>query len=777
VSGDRSPELANMMHSHCFRFKCALAVSLFAAFLAAVMASAQPLQFRATVEARRELSPPQVDLVSSATENRLEQVRALAADKNWDEAIDILQQLAAEESSRVVELSDGRFVPLRTYCHLQFARMPADALAEYRRRVDPLAERWYLDGLANRNEQLLTRVVGELFCSSWGDEALLVLGELALERGNYAAARRSWEQISPLLRDPVGRPLWLALRDIDVGARWPQIERRWRERPKPPTWLAYPDSNLDLAGVRARLVLASVRAGDLDRAALELDVFRRLHPNAAGRFGGQDGPYVEALERLIAAAKDWPSSPRDVQWETFAGAPTRSPAAPKLGPIIGPNWAAPVQLTGNQIARRNPRRARVLLGPLVLVEKQRQPAARETQRTLSCFPVVSHGHVLFSDGGQIRAVDFATGLAALTGARARNAEDSFDSREMTVHGVPHHTLTIAEGVVYGRIGPAATTRLDSARTASGDRLIGLDLSREGLLVFRKDPEEKTWAFDGVPVSDGRRLFVAMRQGDITPHAFVACFDAASGSQLWRTPIGAAESLAGGLGDEITHNLLTLAGDRLYFNSNLGLVAALDTNDGSICWLRRYDRGPSQPGADGSAEPLHFSRDPSPCLYHEGLVIVAPADTPNIFALDAVTGQTVWTTDRLPDVLHLLGIVRRNLIVSGNRLAALDVLSGELKFVWPESQQAGLRGMGRGLVAGDEVFWPTRNEIYVIHAMTGGQSRSPIPLDTISDAGANLAAAHGRLVVAGPDMLTVFGPAVRIPPKKDVTQNDRLAARK
>jgi hypothetical protein len=653
--------------------------------------------------------------------------------------------------------------------------MPTNALATYRRRVDPLAERWYRDGLANRDEQLMTRVVGELFCSSWGDESLLALGELALEQGDYAAARRSWEQISPMFRDPAGRPLWLALRDIDVNAHWPQIVRRWRERPNPPAWLAYPDTNLDLAGVRARLVLASVRAGDLDRAALELDVFRRLHPNAAGQFGGQDGPYAEALERLITAAKEWPSRPRDLQWATFAGSPTRSPAAPKLGPIIGQVWAEPIQLTATQIARSDPRRARVLLGPLVLVEKERQPATRETQRTLSCFPVVSHGHVLFSDGRQIRAVDFATGLPALTGARPPNAEDSFDARETIAHGVPHHTLTVAEDVVYGRIGPPATTRFDAGRTASGDRLIGLDLNREGLLVFRKDPEEKSWAFDGVPVGDGHRLFVAMRQGDITPHAYVACFDAASGNQLWRTSIGAADSLAGGLGDEITHNLLTLAGDRLYFNSNLGLVAALDIQDGNVCWIRQYDRRANQPGADGSAEPLHFTRDPSPCLYHDGLVIVAPADSPNIFALDAVTGQSVWSTDQLPDVLHLLGVVRRNLIVSGNRLAALDVLSGELKYVWPESQQAGIRGMGRGLVAGDEVFWPTRNEIYVIHAMTGGQSRSPIPLGTISDAGANLAAAHGRLVVAGPDKLTVFGPAVRVPPKKDDTQNDRLAA--
>jgi outer membrane protein assembly factor BamB len=270
------------------------------------------------------------------------------------------------------------------------------------------------------------------------------------------------------------------------------------------------------------------------------------------------------------------------------------------------------------------------------------------------------------------------------------------------------------------------------------------------------------------------LFVAMRQSDATPHAYVACFDAARGNQLWRTSIGAADTPAAGFGDEITHNLLTLVRDRIYFNSNLGLVAALDAVSGDICWLRRYSRVGGDGIIRGRPAPTHFERDPAPCLYHEGLVIVAPSDTPNVFALDADTGKTVWSTDKLRDALHLLGIVRDNLIVSGNRLAALDVRSGELRFVWPESEHAGIRGMGRGVVAGDEVFWPARNEIYVIHGVTGARSRAPIPLGAISDCGANLAAANGRLIVAGHDKLMSFGPALPIPPNQNKPDTEPVA---
>jgi hypothetical protein len=173
----------------------------------------------------------------------------------------------------------------------------------------------------------------------------------------------------------------------------------------------------------------------------------------------------------------------------------------------------------------------------------------------------------------------------------------------------------------------------------------------------------------------------------------------------------------------------------------------------------------------------LARDPAPCLYHNGLLIGAASDTSQIFALDADTGQSIWSTDMLPDALHLFGVVGDNLIVSGSRLAALDVRSGAIRFVWPESEHAGIRGMGRGVVAGDEVFWPTRNEIYVIHGVTGAQSRNPIPLGAISNCGANLAAANGRLVVAGPDKLMAFGAALPVPPNQNKPKAERVARTK
>jgi outer membrane protein assembly factor BamB len=729
---------------------------------------AQQIQFGFAPATQAELTPPRVEAVSGLVAARLEQARALVANNSWDDAVAIYRELLADDTDRVVPLDKDRYLSLRTYCHLQIARLPAEALAAYRRQVDPLAEQWYQEGVARRDERLLHRIVDELFCSSWGDDALLALGDLALERADYAAARRYWLQTNPLLRSPDGLPLWIALHDIDLDKHWSDFAGRWNERPQPPEWLAYPDTQLELAELRARLVLVSLRAGESDRAALELDVLRRLHPQAVGRLGGQDAPLVATLERLLNSAGDRSAAEFQSNWPTYAGSPNRSTIAAPLAPILRPGWAKPVSL-----ANHKPGEPRLsfggitISGPLWNDEEPRVPV-RESQRPLSCFPIVVGRTVLFADADGIHAADLSTGRPAITsdGLLARNesveqpvTQFRLETRSTISYGVPRETLTAYDGIVYGRIGRPATTALDAAEAAPADSLVGLDLARDGLLTFRQRPADGGWSFDGVPLSDGRRLFVAMRHSDVTPHAYVACFDASAQTQLWRTSLGSADTPAAGDGNaQITHNLLTRADDRLYINTNLGLVAALDVDKGRICWLHRYQRLSGSPFSTGRHRPLHFDRDPSPCLYHSGLVVVAPSDAPIIFALDADTGRRVWTTDQVPDALHLVGVVNHNLIVSGNRLAVVDVRSGSMQFVWPESEQAGIRGMGRGVVAGEEIFWPTRHEIYVLHAVTGQRTRTPLRLAPISDSGANLVAAHGHLLIAGPDKLMALSPA-------------------
>ena len=126
-----------------------------------------------------------------------ERAKALLADRQWDEAVEILRQLAESSDGKLLGVTNRRYVSLREWCQLQLAALPPEALKLYRARVDPVAQKWYEQGIAERNRTLLQNVVEQAFASSYGDEALMALGEMALESGDYAAARWHWERILP----------------------------------------------------------------------------------------------------------------------------------------------------------------------------------------------------------------------------------------------------------------------------------------------------------------------------------------------------------------------------------------------------------------------------------------------------------------------------------------------------------------------------------------------------------------------------------------------------
>ena len=90
---------------------------------------------------------------------------------------------------KVFAIAESRCVNLADYCQAQIASLPTPALQLYQQRVDPLAQKWYEEGIAQRDLGRLTAIVSQMFCSSWGDEALLALGDLAFGAGQHDAAR------------------------------------------------------------------------------------------------------------------------------------------------------------------------------------------------------------------------------------------------------------------------------------------------------------------------------------------------------------------------------------------------------------------------------------------------------------------------------------------------------------------------------------------------------------------------------------------------------------
>ena len=684
----------------------------------------------------------QVDELNSSGKKQLEQVREFLDNKQWSEAIDILRRLMETHGDKLVAVDEHRYLNVRDYCQLQLSRLPPTALETYRQLADPAAKQWFEDGLARRDPQRLQMVVNQAFCSRYGDDALLALGDIALEAGDASRARSYWERI-------LGTEA-----ESTTGA----------------TRLAYPDTDLNLAEVHARIVLVSLLEGAPQRAKWELEHSHPLLSAATGRLAGRSGNYFELLSKLVDSVVPEPIVESDANWLTFAGANSRQ--HPILGEIdIGaPAWKQTLKYGSLPSDFKSP--------PRRVADSMREP--------LSYHPLVI-GNLVFvltrlreeehdrnSYVHDLQVFDLRTGkpawgddhLTLPVGQRTSN-------HSPTALGVPRYTLTAYENKLLLRLGYPVTcvsTRQDQRFLTLPQSLVCLDLEQEGKVLWSIHPGEEMWSFEGAPVCDGTNVYIAQRRSDIRPQAHVAAYDLQSGELRWRRFISAAETPGQGQMDEITHNLLTLVDDRLYFNTNLGAIAALDTRAGRTLWVYHYDRK----GDDSVQEQnLHCNRDLNPCVVYRGRLFVAPADHSQVMALNADTGEFLWQTEAAYDVMHLLGIVNGKLVASGDKLYFFQVdpfeqTSPKLANDWRiggkqvatffgSGRSVDDRGFGRGVIVGQKVYFPTHTALHVVDASLNPPAlvRNIELQQTRGVSGGNLTVAGGHLLITTSDQIVAF----------------------
>jgi outer membrane protein assembly factor BamB len=675
----------------------------------------------------------QLDQADPAVRAQLDRVKPLLADRQWDEAVEILRQLAETSEGKLLAIAPHRFIGLRDWCQLRLAALPPEALKLYRSRIDPVARRWYEQGIAHRDSKMLQNIVDQAFASSYGDKALMALGEISLESGDFAAARWNWERIVPVHNPRVGTAA-----EHSVGAA---VELPPQQNALPPAWPSYPDTHLDLASVRARLVLVSVLEGATERARGELAAYRKLHPDAQGRLGGREGRYIELLESLLAESVSWPVTPSNADWLTFAGNPQRNQTAGSLLDVGAVAWRVPL------------RPSAAAAGPMGA-----KTAGEDPREPLSFFPLLVGQHVLVNTDRQVLAVHCDSGQPAWgrTAAIYESEITTLADRPIFLAeglGSPRFTTTVFRDRLFARMGSTVTGRPHGAGADRSGCLICLDLAAEGRLLWKIAPEEG-WAFEGSPLADGRSVYVAMRRQDIRPQAFVACFDADTGRFRWRRFICGAETPARGVLPEQTHGLLTLSSDTLYYNTNLGAVAALRADDGRVLWISLYPRALR---GDLAKLAPHWRRELNPCLLDRGTLLVAPADSPRIFAFDTATGQILWQTGtEVEDATSLLAAAGDWLIAGGARLYWISLKEedrGRVKHVWPDGPER--PGYGRGVLAGQDVLWSTRDKLYIFNRQTA-RPRRIIDLAALGASGGNLLVAYGKLLIATERELITLG---------------------
>ena len=777
-----------------------------------------------------ELSPRvELEIADANVRAQLDHARDLIARRQWADAFDLLDQVRGIDSARLVPApgastaDDGfcRYLPLRDYCRIwmeYLGRGSAEALQRHRQTIDGLVETWIGGTLQGADEALLGRIAEQAALSSRADEALLRLGDFCCERGDFAGARKFWERIHPAFRvpavtgsrgsegmagpPPAGLPWWQVLRGVaaplasidapSVSAGQDRSEptsdwRVWDEflsaefrASSNPDLLAdaIPDSRIELADLRARMVLVSILERAWTRARVELQLLRRDHAGAEGVLGGRRGNWVAMLTALLSEESAGISAQSLSDWPTFAGSDTRSPRrVPAALADPAPLWSLDlpaVSAAGSEVSSGRPR------------------VAEDAEAALSYHPIVVGDRLYYLDLGGLHALelhsgrpvsmDLSTDGSALVCASER---ERVRPRTPRGFGVPRFTLHHAQGLLYGKLYARMSDSAEGPPWAAAEHaeLLVVDLHADFRVVQRwKFPQPEygeEWTLDGAPVADEQRFyFSARRQDQVRTQSHVFCVERRTGELVWRQFVTAAETPRRARALDLGHALLTLSHGRLYFNSNLGGVAAMRTSDGRIEWLCRYPRAEYVVGDPDRAN-RYLYRDLNPCLLERGSLIVAPADSDRTFALDAITGDLLWSTDgdRATDLVHLLGVVGDCLIASGDALYWLDVWTGRIVAQFPDARLdapgfplASPRGHGRGILVGGEVWFPTEQgilafaqqprEVAARSASTMPPRYAPLPLRSSvpilpADVGGNLVAADNVLVVAGGTKLQAF----------------------
>jgi outer membrane protein assembly factor BamB len=639
-------------------------------------------------------------------------------------------------------------VQARWLCHLSIAALPADGLRLYRARVDEPARKWLDQGMATHDTRLLRRVLDEAFCSRSGALALDLLGDLAFERGRFDDAEYWWRMLA-------GPGVVQADGAGPKESRPPAIVP-----PLSPFLLAFPDPPKDLeVGARAKQLLARLFRGERRAVATDLKAFRARYGKARGHLAGRDGSYADILQALAEQPDLLADPPDGGLWTTFAANPSRNAVLPRApNPSLwrdGWQWCFDLE-----------KHARIAVpedGPFPLARSTRGKVLPPAQaaRSLAFHPVIVGDWALVADARYLTAYNLKTGAAQVW----YELEGLGKETKLPAEPDTRFTLTVADGRVYARMGTPTMTgrRADGERQEAGSWLVSLplkrgpDKNRRPWQVRPTIDAVETGVFEGAPVACDDRVYIAAtRVAKARAVTNVSCYDASRGDKpLWQQDVCDLPEPRGSE-SRYHHQLLTLAGPQLVYCSHAGAIIALDALSGRRSWAVRYS-GRSE-RTDDEPPP----RDLAPCVYAEGRLYVAPADSDRLLCLDPTTGRPLWERDRI-EVVHLMGVADGRLIFTAT--AARPGFRGVIRAVaadtgadirdWLQPEDGDLPAFGRGFVAGDQVFWPTRDGLRILDANDGQIRADRDPSELRRVAVGNMVYGNGYLVVADAGRLFAY----------------------
>lgn len=626
--------------------------------------------------------------------------------QDWKLAIDSLQRIIELPGEHVLTADGQLYESARRHAQRVLAQLPEAGRQAYRRVHDGEASALF-EKARLEHDLDLCRIVAERFLlTGVGDEAAATLADWLMDEGRFSEAACVLQ----------------SLRTV------------------------HPDSDLPEWVVPSRWAICLARLGQPERAA------RLLVEAATTRPAPAEASKRDERVRQVRASLHQVSLPSTTRpaagWPMVMGTPARAGPMPSVEPAFPP--ASPWHL------------ALPIPPPREGLGRIRQYAA--DQKLLpAALPVTDGRIVLFKAGSQLLAID------------AETFETVWQSETPAAEVAQSLAPSLQQGVVLGPAGwvvqgggdqdaflarhPLVIQLYQDSIGGGVALALGIALTIEWPLRL-PDPIQ-LWGPDGQPLL--QRGYYAPT--GLVPNRLVAC-SAADGRLLWSTEnnvdLAGAQFLALPLAlgdrlvapcrlgsdlyavvlDSLTGNLLRhvylcgigsewfdplyalppcLADGVIYFPTGRGVLAAMEGSDFSIRWVSRYDHAAGKTRGD--------SWLPAPAIAVADVVLLTPGDADALLCFDRASGRIRWMIPR-GDAQYVIAATDQRVWLGGETVAAIDVETG--RPVWTRACPP---ASGRGVLAGDRLYLPTRSGLVAIQAADGRtidlpQTGEPEPLGNL-----------------------------------------------
>lgn len=690
---------------------------------------------------------------SSKAAEQFRLAERLEGQREWAKAADVYQEIVDTLGDRVMPVAaeDGtggeggpRYETVARQVERQMSRWPEAGLRVYRERFERAASELASDD----DPSPWSQAVDRYFVTTAALEAGKRLIDHRIEQGDLGGAES-------VLRRLLGMHPKVSGGGADAAER---------------------------AGLLARAALVSAGLGDAAGAEAHLGAIRDAG-GARLTLGGR-AMTMASLEEAVAGQLAWSRTDVDgaAWWRMPGGTPARN--------AISTATAKPTARVGLiELPELQSRRGGRPVQPALLQQQREQDErARRDGSAAVIYPAADGGQLFFQDGSRLWGVSIDSGLPlagwVTTHTSTTPGVYTIPRPVPPVNSHQYSVTLTADSVlaVMGFSDVRAQQWTGQEVTPGQPRVVRLD-RETGRVVWEAVPRQWPESFEalrgvdlsGSPVVVGDSVFVAARgsKGNQFNDAYVVCLDYETGRPRWITFVasaaGSMQMWMDGSAGAATVTHLAAAGGRVFFQTNLGAVAALDAVSGRPEWITTYARDgvADRPGwgrnirlstMPGAVRPWSYN----PPIVSGGLVFSLPTDGRELLILDATDGRTVKRIpmaefDRAEMLLH--ANAERVIVASENAVFAVDwqkhrttpLPPGDEGYVLWRSDLAGSAVRGRPFVTQTALFVPTQARLLVIDP-SGGKALASVP-----DYGRRWEGVEGQgHVIAAGDHLVIAG---------------------